>query len=79
MARNLALKNTEPKPRQPPPKPKGSAERTSQAPVSGSGELEEQIRRRAYEIYLSRGTQDGHADDDWLQAEQEIRGITGGG
>jgi hypothetical protein len=79
MARNSALKNTEPKPQQAPPKPKGSVERTSQALQSGSAELEEQIRRRAYEIYLSRGAREGHADDDWLQAEQEILGITGGG
>jgi hypothetical protein len=54
-------------------------ERTSEAAVVRSPELEEQIRRRAYEIYLNRGAQDGHADDDWFQAEQEVLGITGGG
>jgi hypothetical protein len=33
----------------------------------------EQIRQRAYEIYLSRG--DGPGDDlqDWLQAERNLR------
>ena len=36
--------------------------------------LEEQIRRRAHEIWLQRGGQDGSDLDDWLQAEQEIRG-----
>jgi hypothetical protein len=30
------------------------------------------IERRAYEIYLMRGRLDGHADDDWLQAEKEL-------
>jgi Protein of unknown function (DUF2934) len=30
--------------------------------------------RRAYEIYLLRGGVDGHAMDDWLQAEQELLG-----
>jgi len=34
-------------------------------------ELQEQVRRRAYEIYLERGGQDGHALEDWLQAESE--------
>ncbi len=33
---------------------------------------EEQIRRRAYEIYLQRGCQPGHDRDDWLQAEYEL-------
>ena len=34
--------------------------------------LESQIQARAYELYLQRGMEDGHALDDWLQAEQEI-------
>jgi len=34
--------------------------------------LAEQIRRRAYMLYELRGRQDGHALDDWLQAEAEI-------
>jgi Protein of unknown function (DUF2934) len=33
--------------------------------------LEEQIRRRAYELYLRRGRQSGLELDDWLQAEEE--------
>ena len=36
--------------------------------------LEERIRRRAHEIYLSRGAQPGSELDDWLQAEREILG-----
>ena len=35
---------------------------------------EEEIRRRAYEIYLERGEQPGRALDDWLQAERELEG-----
>jgi hypothetical protein len=35
--------------------------------------LEEQIRRRAYELYILRGNQSGSEYDDWLQAEDEIR------
>jgi hypothetical protein len=33
---------------------------------------EEQIRSRAYELYLERGCQHGHDRNDWLQAEQEL-------
>ena len=36
--------------------------------------LEEQIRRRAYEIYEERGREDGHDMEDWLRAEAEITG-----
>jgi hypothetical protein len=35
--------------------------------------LEEQIRRRAYEIYVERGGASGSELDDWVQAEMEIR------
>lgn len=38
-----------------------------------SHDLHEEIARRAYELYLERGGADGHAEDDWLQAEREIR------
>jgi Protein of unknown function (DUF2934) len=34
--------------------------------------LEEDIRRRAYELYEERGREDGHDLDDWLRAEAEI-------
>ena len=33
---------------------------------------EEQVRQRAYEIFLQRGSQPGHEIDDWLQAEYEL-------
>ena len=38
--------------------------------------LEEQIRRRAYELYEARGHEDGHDLEDWLQAEAEITSRT---
>jgi H+-transporting ATPase len=31
------------------------------------------ISKRAYDLYVQRGRQDGHAAEDWLQAEREIR------
>ena len=37
-------------------------------------DIEERIRRRAYEIYEHRGGIDGLDLDDWLQAETEIIG-----
>jgi len=35
-------------------------------------EFEDEIRRRAYELYEQRGKVDGYALDDWLQAEAEV-------
>jgi len=34
---------------------------------------DEEIRCRAYEIYLERGRQAGGELDDWLQAERELK------
>jgi len=34
---------------------------------------DEEIRQRAYEIYLNRGGAPGSELDDWLQAERELR------
>jgi hypothetical protein len=36
--------------------------------------LEEEIRRRAYELYEARGLEDGHDLDDWFRAEAAITG-----
>ena len=33
---------------------------------------EEDIARRAFELYEARGCQNGHDLEDWLQAEQEL-------
>jgi hypothetical protein len=35
---------------------------------------EEDVRARAYELYEVRGRIDGHAEEDWLQAECEVAG-----
>jgi hypothetical protein len=32
----------------------------------------QEIRNRAYEIYLQRGGQSGYELEDWLQAEREL-------
>jgi len=36
-------------------------------------DLNEEIRRRAYEIYLERRGAAGDPNQDWLRAEREIR------
>ena len=47
------------------------ATQTNQITQSTS-ELQEQIRRRAYELYEQRGRNDGYELSDWLQAESEL-------
>ncbi len=34
--------------------------------------IADRIRHRAYQLYEQRGTVDGFALDDWLQAEAEV-------
>lgn len=34
--------------------------------------LEHEIRLRAYDLYERRGGTDGHALEDWLQAEHDV-------
>jgi hypothetical protein len=36
--------------------------------------LRDGIARRAYEIYVQRGGENGKDVEDWLRAEKEIRG-----
>jgi len=40
---------------------------------AGNSARDEEIRRRAYAIYLERGQQPGRELDDWLQAERELK------
>jgi hypothetical protein len=46
---------------------------------AGGGPQPEQdeIARRAYELYLQRGSVPGHETDDWLQAEAELSAAAG--
>lgn len=36
--------------------------------------VEEQVRLRAYQLYEERGRESGHEEEDWLRAEEEIKG-----
>jgi Protein of unknown function (DUF2934) len=38
---------------------------------------EHDIARRAYDLYLTRGSEPGHDVEDWLQAERELRSRSG--
>jgi DUF2934 family protein len=44
----------------------------------GFAELEDRIRKRAYELYAKRGYVRGYALDDWLEAKTEVLGVTKG-
>ncbi len=56
-------------------KPRPTSDPTPSDTGLRSPELEEQIRRRAFDFYEQRGRQEGHDVDDWLQAEAELAGV----
>jgi hypothetical protein len=63
------------------PKRIGSAEPPATSTQVATGDVavgnaasSEEIRLRAYQIYLARGERPGFELDDWLQAERELRG-----
>jgi hypothetical protein len=54
-----------------------SPDTTKKPPTTGVSELQEfeleyQIRRRAYELYEERGREDGHEEEDWFHAKEEM-------
>jgi hypothetical protein len=58
---------------------KTTAPKTSKARKSAAAPSEpkrtpthEEIAARSYELYLARGAEPGHAEQDWLQAESEL-------
>lgn len=56
---------------------KSATTKPALAPENGNGssliDLEAEIRRRAYELYLLRGCSPGQENDDWFVAEREIK------
>ena len=42
------------------------------APPNAITPSHNQIRQRAYELYESRGRQDGFSEQNWFEAEQEL-------
>jgi DUF2934 family protein len=62
----------------PQPKTDSKKARTKKTAAAGNGNaipinLEEEIRRRAYELYAERGFSSGHEHEDWLRAEREVK------
>jgi Protein of unknown function (DUF2934) len=58
----------------PNPTPNLSKTVSTSSRTAAEADREEQIRVRAYELYVARGGEDGHDMEDWLQAEAEING-----
>ena len=64
-----------------PSKPSTPSTATRRAPTaaeststrSAAAPTPEQIAVRAYEIFIARGAQDGRDQEDWYQAENELR------
>ena len=48
--------------------------RTTQLGTTEPPNIESEIRKRAYELFESRGREGGHELEDWLRAEEEIKG-----
>jgi hypothetical protein len=57
--------------------PEKFGQQSAGKPVSSAGsniiDFEEQVRRRAYEIYEAQGRPQGRDQEHWQQAEQELR------
>lgn len=49
-----------------------SSEATTSQPCHNSGDQEELIRKKAYELYEEKGYQPGCEQENWLQAEKEV-------
>ncbi len=70
------VKRAQVPPPEPPAKPATSTSSEKKNPKNANAtpalDLEQAIRSRAYELYVQRGRQDGHAQEDWLRAEAEV-------
>jgi hypothetical protein len=71
----MAAKSTRiPEPPATPQAKTAEPEKNSPPATDHESSIEERIRQRAHELYLQRGGQHGAHEQDWLQAEKEIRG-----
>jgi H+-transporting ATPase len=52
---------------------RGRASAKPAAKANASSDLSPQIAKRAYELYEQRGRREGHAAEDWVQAERGVR------
>ena len=56
------------------PKRKTTTKRKTTPKPAKHSPSEEEIRRRAYELFERRGGESGHEAEDWARAERELRG-----
>jgi Protein of unknown function (DUF2934) len=55
-----------------------ASDRAAKALIDAATDISEHdIARRAYVLYLTRGSKPGHDVEDWLQAERELRSRSG--
>jgi hypothetical protein len=54
--------------------PKASRSKKAAAPKEVHAPTHEEIAIRSYELFLARGGEHGHAEEDWLRAEAELAG-----
>ena len=52
---------------------KKTGTKSTQTSKKNTKVTEQNIRKRAFEIYLERGAVSGNEEDDWLQAEKELK------
>ncbi len=52
--------------------PAALAPETKRAPLA-EPEHEDEVRRKAYECWMSRGCPEGSPEEDWYEAERELR------
>ncbi len=50
------------------------ADSTESVATAQTPNVEEEIRKRAFELFEARGGDEGHQLEDWLRAEEEIKG-----
>ena len=67
MAAKSTTKTTTKRPSRRPPSMTASENMTTHGPTN------EEIALRAFELFLSRGGQHGHHEEDWHRAEMELR------
>lgn len=60
-----------------PAKPKSASEKTTKvtATITSIGPSPEEIAHLAHKYWAERGYQHGAAEQDWLRAERELRGM----
>ena len=67
------MKSTNRKENADPVQPDQSGRMMLADPLGINAPREERVRLKAYELYERRGGTGGHADDDWIRAQAEVK------